>query len=92
MNEKKEAYTAANIQVRDDIDFDFEVTARLAAHYHRPVEFIERGFEACRLANVCPQAYFVRRYLADDKSIPINREVNAISRELQRNNKYLLKK
>ena len=79
-------YNADNIKIlHDPLVFDYELAVYLARKYHRPLEFITRSIEACRLAGVDPREYFVPRYLDGDKDIPVNEDVAAISRELQRN-------
>lgn len=42
--------------------FEWSRIGELAAKYHRPAEWIERGLEACRRCGVDPD-YFVARYL-----------------------------
>lgn len=54
----------------------------LASTYDKPVEFIRRGLEACRLAEV-HQSYFIDRYLRGDKDVPKNDAVEHHSRILQ---------
>ena len=54
----------------------------LATKYGKPVDFIRRGLESCRLANV-DIGYFIQRYLEDDKTIPKNDVVEYHSRILQ---------
>lgn len=77
-----DSYTAANIRIEDTPEHDFTLVYDLADTYNKPVEFIKHGIEACRLAEVS-ESYFIDRYLKGDKSIPLNPDVSAISRELQ---------
>ena len=44
---------------------------QLAHDYKKPIEFIERGLEACRRSHVS-ESYFVDRYLKEDKTIEQN--------------------
>jgi len=85
---RTDEYTAASIKIHPDpLSFDYELAAYLARKYSRPTGFINRSIEACRLAGVDPREYFVPRYLEGNKSIPENKDVAAVSRELQRNMK-----
>jgi hypothetical protein len=54
----------------------------LANEYNKPLDFIERGLEACELAGVTPN-YFIDRYLKGDKTIPVNESVAYQSKLLQ---------
>lgn len=75
------AYTAANIKVQEFTDDIWSQAVSLAQEYGKPVAFIERGLEACQLARV-GNSYFINRYLKEDKSVKLNKEVNEISRDL----------
>lgn len=76
-------YSAANIKIEEDPQFDYLKIRELSEKYNRPEVFVKRGFEACRLARVDP-SYFIQRYLDGDRSIPVNQDVADISRELQK--------
>lgn len=54
----------------------------LAAKYGKDVDFIRRGLQACRNADV-DIGYFVRRYLEGDRSVPKNDSVEYQARVLQ---------
>ena len=75
-------YTAENIQVRKDLEFDFELIELWAKEYSRPVEWVRRSVESYRLAGA-PLEHFQQRYLKKDKSIPTIPEVLEISRQIQ---------
>jgi hypothetical protein len=77
------SYTAKNIKIKEYSEDIWSQAISLAEEYGKPVAFIERGLEACQLARV-GNDYFIDRYLKEDKSVAINREVNEISRELLR--------
>lgn len=55
----------------------------LQSRYQKDLGFIKRGLESCERAGVNPD-YFVSRYLDEDKTIPINLEVDKMSRLVQR--------
>jgi hypothetical protein len=78
-------YTAASIRILPPQEvverYDWAKIGALAAQYSVPAEFVERGLEACRRAGAEPE-YFVGRYLAGDKSIPKNAEVEDAHREI----------
>ena len=81
-------YNASNIKVLSDkesLEHDFVLIDYLANKYCKPVEWIKRSVEACRLCNVNPRDYFVKRYLDNDKTIPEIKEVTLVSREMQYN-------
>jgi len=80
--EPKPEYTASSIQIKDPEDFDFHLIEKWAREYSRPVEWIRRSVEACRLAGA-PLDYFKRRYLDGDRSVPLSQEVDVISQGLQ---------
>jgi hypothetical protein len=48
-----------------------------------PVKLVERGFSACAQVGVDP-SYFVQRYLAGDKTVPFEEDVDAAYRALPR--------
>lgn len=54
----------------------------LAQRYGKDVDFIKRGLQACRSANV-GEEYFVKRYLEEMKDIPMDEAVDYQSRVLQ---------
>ena len=56
---------------------------RLQLKYQKDLGFIKRGLESCERAGVNPD-YFVSRYLDEDRSVPINVEVDKMSRLVQR--------
>ena len=78
-------YTAANIRVLSEQEVDTRFTwARVGAlseKYSRPADWIARGLEACRRADVEPE-YFIARYLERDLSTPFNAAVNEAMREV----------
>jgi hypothetical protein len=77
---KRGSYNADNIKILkpEEIQEQFgnwASTAHQLAHdYKKPIEFIERGLEACRRSHVS-EDYFVERYLNANKSIAQNRLV-----------------
>jgi hypothetical protein len=79
LNIKRERsnYTADNIkvlkqsEVQDRFDNWASTAHQLAHDYKKPIEFIERGLEACRRSHVS-ESYFVNRYLKEDKTIEQN--------------------
>jgi hypothetical protein len=56
---------------------------RLQLKYQKDLGFIKRGLESCERAGVSHD-YFVSRYLDEDKTIPINLEVDKMSRLVQK--------
>lgn len=83
---EKDGYTADNIKILSDQevldDVPWVVHHSLANQYSRPLEFIQRGLEACRLSGVS-SAYFINRYLEGDKTVPVNDAVAYHSKILQ---------
>ena len=79
------SYTAANIRVLTEQEVDERFTwarvGALAQKYSRPSDWIARGLEACRRANVEPE-YFIARYLERDASTPFNAAVDEAMREI----------
>jgi len=78
-------YNSGNIKImHPDFDekYDWQLCPTLAEKYVKDVKFIERGVKACRMAGICP-SYFIDKYLLK-KDLPINQDVQAASRELQR--------
>jgi hypothetical protein len=63
--------------------FEWAAIGALAHQYGMPVKLIQRGFEACAQVGVDP-GYFVRRYLAGDKTVPFREDVDAAYRALSR--------
>lgn len=55
----------------------------LQSRYQKDLGFIKRGLESCERAGVSHD-YFVSRYLDEDRSVPINVEVDKMSRLVQR--------
>ena len=80
-------YTAKNIKVLSSEEaenqFGWLKAGKLAAKYHKPLAFIERGLEAYRLAGASAEA-FEDRYLKKLPDAPKNHEAELISIELQR--------
>lgn len=79
-------YNADCIKITTGEQFDWVLEGNLAAEYQKPIEFIQRGFEACRLA-LQPKDYFINRYLKGDKSVPRVKEVDEIYWELVKANR-----
>lgn len=78
-------YDSTNIKVIEDTTiFDFVLIDKIVLEHSKPIEWVKRSFEACRLSGVDPRDYFIPRYILKDSSIPINLEVNIISTELQK--------
>ena len=79
-------YTASAIKVLSQSEAESRMTwlqaNNLAAEHHKPIDFVERLLEACRLADADID-WAIGRYLCGDKSLPRNRDVEMISRELQ---------
>lgn len=79
-------YSAKNIKILSNSEIldvaPWIAAETLAAKYGKDVDFIRRGLEACKLADV-EQGYFIRRYLEGDKSVPKNDAVEYHSRVLQ---------
>ena len=87
MAKEELTYNASNIKILSDeesLEHDFVLIDYLANKYCKPVEWIKRSVEACRLCNVNPRDYFVPKYL-EHKPIPEIPEVTQVSRELQYN-------
>ena len=78
-------YTAADIRVLTkqevDVRFTWARVGALAQQYSRPSDWIARGLEACRRANVEPE-YFIARYLERDASTAFNPVVDEAMREI----------
>jgi hypothetical protein len=78
-------YTAADIRVLSDQEVDERFTwarvAALAEKYSRPTDWIARGLEACRRADVEPE-YFIARYLERDAGTPFDSTVDEAMREI----------
>ena len=81
--QRKKDYNASSIQIRESSNDVWSSAIALSDKYRKNVDFIQRGLMACSLAGVGFD-YFINRYLEGDDSIPMNEEVNIISRELQR--------
>lgn len=83
---QSDGYDASCIRVLGDEEA-LESTPWLAAEtlahqYDKPLEFVKRGIEACRLANV-GQGYFIERYCKGNKDIPRDDKVEYHARVLQ---------
>ena len=77
-------YTAESIKIRHEAVHSWEVVASLVDRYpFRPVEWIERGLQACELAGVGFD-YFIARYLERDGITPMNPVVNECMIEILR--------
>jgi len=77
-------YTAESITIRTEAVHSWEVVASLADRYpFRPVEWLERGLQACELAGVGFD-YFIDRYLERDGITPMNPDVNDCMVEILR--------
>lgn len=76
-----EEYTADCIKVTTGDQFEWVLEGNLAADYQKPLDFIQRGLEACRLAHQ-PKEYFIDRYLKADKTVERVPEVDHIYWEL----------
>ena len=76
-------YTASSIEIRDHSVDIWSSAIALSEKYERSVEWIEAGLLACELCGI-GHDYFIRRYLDDDKTIPLNHDVNKISAEAQK--------
>jgi len=79
-------YSADNIKIIDpleDMRWDWKLAETWAYQYGKDYDFVYRSIRACREVGVAPEDYFKPRYLEDDKSIPINKEVCQASRRVQ---------
>jgi hypothetical protein len=63
--------------------FEWAEIGALARQYKTPIKLIQRGFAACAQVGVDP-SYFVQRYLAGDRSVPLDPAVDAACRALPR--------
>ena len=67
-------YTAESISILSEQDvlsrFFWAKSGALAEQYRKPVEWIERGLQACERVNV-PHDYFIDRYL---RKLPIAKD------------------
>lgn len=83
------SYDAASIRVLDHDEvlskFFWAKANDLAATYCRPLEWIERGLQACERVNV-PHDYFIDRYL---KKLPLPKHdgVDAAMRDINIENR-----
>lgn len=81
----EKSYTAKNIKILEAEDilekFDWAKLGALAEQYNAPVEWIERGFNACQQAGVDFE-YFIDRYLKKDKTVPFHEGVDEAYRDL----------
>jgi len=64
-------YNADSIKILDpkqaEQRFEWLQAENLAAQYSKPLEFVERGIEACRRSST-DISFFIQRYLEGDKS------------------------
>lgn len=64
-------YNASSIRILKPEEaeqrFEWLRAENLATQYSKPLEFVERGIEACRRASV-DLDFFIKRYLEGDKS------------------------
>lgn len=78
-------YNAASIRILSEAEiiakFEWAKLGHLAAQYKRDEAFVRKGIEACEHVGVDPE-YFIQRYLAGDKTIPLREDVDAAFREL----------
>jgi len=78
-------YDSSNIKIlEDNTIFDFALIDKIVLEHSKPLDWVKRSFEACRLSGVDPRDYFIPRYILKDPSIPLNLEVDTISVELQK--------
>jgi len=63
--------------------FEWAEIGGLAHQYGMSAKLIQRGFAACAQVGVDP-SYFVRRYLAGDKTVPFDPAVDEAYRALPR--------
>ena len=82
-------YTAEDIVVRDESVDIWSSAVALSEKYGKPVEWIEQGLLACELGGVGSD-YFILKYLEEDHTIPINREVSNIAMELQKERRNVM--
>lgn len=87
MSDDPASYTAADIRVLTAAEvnerWDWAKAGALALHYRRDEGWIGRGLAACRSAGVA-EAYFIRRYLDGDRSLPEHEGVTEAFKELLR--------
>ena len=73
MNPDKSDYTAKSIKVIDETEirekFPWYRVEILAEEYHRPVEWIQRGFETCFRCGLDVE-YFISKYLKGEDVEP----------------------
>jgi hypothetical protein len=64
-------YNADSIKILDpkqaEQRFEWLQAENLAAQYSKPLEFVQRGIEACRRSST-DLSFFIQRYLEGDKS------------------------
>lgn len=76
-------YNAKSIRIlsaKDIQGFDWNRARQVADDYNKPIEFVSRGFEACRLAGLEPE-YFIQKYL-EKEDIQESEEFIEIYRDL----------
>lgn len=79
-------YNAKSIRIlsaKDIQGFDWNRARQVADDYNKPIEFVSRGFEACRLAGLSPD-WFINKYL-EKEAIPDNPEFLEIYKDLLKN-------
>lgn len=77
------SYTAKNIKIRNvkfDPMYDWELAGELAEKYVKPIAWIKRGIESCRLSGISPE-YFIDKYLRH-KTIETNPDVSENIRKI----------
>lgn len=75
------SYASEVERLKADDPYGKDSTFLLAREYVLDSEHIRRALECCRLANISPD-YYINRYLKNDKSIPLNMEVDTIMRDI----------
>ncbi len=76
-------YNASSIRIltaKEIQGFDWNRAEQIAQDYQKPIEFIKRGFEACRLAGLEPE-YFINKYL-EKEDMPDSPEFMEIYKDL----------
>jgi hypothetical protein len=81
-----ENYDASKIKILTDVEaverMPWLEAETLAAKYNKDVDFIRRGLQSCRSAGIS-EKYFIKRYLEEDKAIPLDQAVDYQARVLQ---------
>lgn len=58
-----------------------QIAKELSSQYRQDNKFVERGLLACERAEVDPN-YFIQRYLMGDRSVALDKKVDAVYRDL----------